>query len=217
MFYLLGMAIEKIGVYPQVTDLSPGFKWQAFDRANREFHLVLNNADLAPKALPMRPGAKVTDALSVVNPSWPFLTVNETLLRFLQGVRADPLRFMPTIAVKKEVSYPYWLVAIDRVRPEYVDYQESRFITGDILNSNGLFSDIFFSNVEEYAQFFQQLEYSRYVHATKLILKEEAIQHDIFRLPQYTTPRYFVSDRFRERVEKEKITGLGFYPIESAI
>jgi len=216
MYYILDSAIKKVGVYPQVTDVSPGFNWQAFEKANRELSPVLNNTVPAP-VIPMRTGAKVTDALSVVNPSWPFLTVNETLLRFLQGVRADPLRIMPTTAVKKGVSYPYWLVAIDRVRPEYVDYQESRFITGDILDSNGSFSDIFFSNAEECTQFFQQHDYSRYIHATKLILKEEIIQHDIFRLPRYTTPRYFVSDRFREGVDREKITGLGFYPIESAI
>ncbi len=40
MFYLMGDAIKKIGVYPQVTDISPGFKWQAFDKANREFDPV---------------------------------------------------------------------------------------------------------------------------------------------------------------------------------
>ena len=39
MYYMLDSAIKKVGVYPQVTGLSPGFKWQAFEKANREFDL----------------------------------------------------------------------------------------------------------------------------------------------------------------------------------
>ncbi len=215
MFYLLGMAIEKVGVYPQVTEVSPQFDWQAFEKANRELNPMLNNTVPAP-IIPMRPGAKVTDALSVVNPSWPFLTVNERLLHFLQSIRADPLRVMPTMAVKKGVSYPYWLVTIDTRRPEYVDYQASRFMTGSTYDSIESPTDLFISSADEYNQFFKQYGYSRYIYATKLVLKEDVIEHDIFRLPQ-TTPRYFVSERFREGVEKEKITGLRFEPVESVV
>ena len=164
----------------------------------------------------MRPGAKVTDALSVVNPSWPFLAVNERLLHFLQSVQADPLRVMSTTAVKKGVPYPNWLVAIDTRRPEYIDYQASSLKTGSTSDPNDSSADLLVSSVEEYNQFFEQYGYSRYVYATKLVLKEDIIQHDIFRLP-LNTPRYFVSERFREGVEKEKITGLRFDPVESAV
>jgi len=217
MYYKLTDAIKNVGVYPQVTGMNPEFDWQAFEKANREFNPLLNNSVPAPITLPMRPGAKVTDALSVVNPSWPFLAVNERLLHFLQSVQADPLRVMPTTAVKKGVPYPYLLVAIDTRRPEYVDYQKSSFTIRDMEDIDSVPEEILIVNAQEYNSLLRQYGYSKYIQATKLVLKENVIQHDIFRLPHYATSRYLVSEKFREGIEREKITGLRFDPIESAV
>ena len=214
MFYLMDDAIKNVGVYPQVTEMNPKFDWEAFSKANWEFNPLLSTTVPAPKVLPMRPGAKVTDALSVVNPAWPCLAVNEKLLHFIQSIRADPLRVMPTTAVKKGISYLYWLVAIDIVRAEYVNYQESRFVLSNI---SEWLEDIKIENAEEYKRLAPKYTYPIYLRATKLVLNEEAIQHDIFRLPRFTSARYFVSEQFREGIEKEKITGLRFDPIESVV
>ncbi len=49
--------------------------------------------------------------------------------------------------------------------------------------------------------------------AKGLVLNESVIQHDIFRLPNFTQPRYVVSEEFRQGIEKAKITGLSFEPL----
>jgi len=217
MYYKLTNAIEKVGVYPQVTEEISQYSILDFMRANRELDPFLNNTIPPASELIIRPGAKVTDALSLVATSWPFLTVSEKLLHFLQSVRIDPLRVLPTIATKKGIPYSYWFVVIDKRRPEYVDYQASRFTIITTHDHTNLPTELSISDAEEYNDLFQQYGYSKYIHATKLVLATAAIKHDIFRLPHFTDPCYFVSERFREAVEKENITGLRFDPAELAV
>lgn len=213
MFYLMTMAHEKVGVYPQVIEDMREHSQEAFIKANYELNPALNYTIPAPP-LVIRAGAKVTDALSAMPIPFPFIVVNERVINFIQSVQADSLRLMPTSAVKKDISYPYWLMAIDVIHAEYVNYHESRFV---LSNTREWIGEISITSAEEYRQIDQQYTYPIYIRAAKLVLNEEVIHHDIFRLPKFTTSSYFVSEKFREGIEREKITGLRFDPAESAV
>jgi len=206
-----------MGCVPQVMETIREHTPEEFRRANDELDPERNGTIPAPNLM-VRPCAKITDRLDVVSPSWPFLTVNERLLHFLQSVPSDPWRILPTTAIKKGGTYPYWLVTIDAKHAEYVNYPESKFL---LLDKGPNKIDISISSVDEYHRIISKNNLYRYpqiyVVATKLVLKTDSIKHDIFKLPNFTTANYFVSERFREEAEKAKFTNVGFEPVESAV
>lgn len=217
MFYKLTYVVKGMGCVPQVMETIREHSPDAFRRANDELDPERNGTVPAP-TLVVRPCAKTTDRLDVVSPSWPFLTVNERLLQFLQSVQSDPWRMLPTKAIKKGVSYPYWLAIIDIRRAEYVDYLASKFW---IQYDGSDRVDISISDVDEYRRIMAKNEPHQYarvvIGARQITLKTEIIKHDIFRLPNFGPAKYIVSERFREEVEKAKFTNVGFEPVESTV
>ena len=217
MFYKLTYVVKDMGCVPQVMETIREHTPDEFQRANAELDSERNGTVPAPTLI-VRPCAKITDRLNVVTPSWLFLTVNERLLHFLQSVPSDPWRILPTTAIKKGVPYPYWLAIIDTQRAEYVDYPASKFLLID--NGPGS-KDISISSAEEYRRIMSKNDSYRYaqisIFLSKLVLKNDIIKHDIFRLPSFGLANYIVSERFREEAEKAKFTNVGFEPVESAV
>ncbi len=217
MFHKLTYVVRDMGCVPQVIETVREHTPDEFRRANDKLDPERNGTVPAP-TLMIRPRAKITDRLDVVSPSWPFLTVNERLLQFLQRVPSDPWRILPTRAIKKGVSYSYWMAIIDTRRAEYVDYPASKFwIEYD--GSDRV--DISISGVDEYRRIMAKNEPYRYdrvvIGARQFVLETGIIKHDIFRLPSFGLAQYIVSERFREEAEKAKFTNMGFEPIESAV
>ena len=173
MFYFLQKA-NNVGVVPQIRDLFRGEDPEKFWRANRNFDPILNYTIPVP-TLFLEKGAKITDSLTSANFLYPFETANEKLLKYIQGVRADELRIMPTTAIKKDVSYPYWFVAIDIIHDEYVDYPKCRFVLNEMLSD---IEEINIPNAESFYEKKQSLPPSITILARRLILKESIIQHD---------------------------------------
>jgi len=209
MLYKLSNDFENVGSYPQVTEVIWNSKVDDFWRANEFYNPALNGMVPAPTPL-IRPRAKVTDALSVVSTSR-FLVVNEKLLHYLQSVRNDGLRIIPTTAVKKGISYPYWLVTIDTVHDDYVKYQECQF-----LMRKGMFEeyeDISISSEKQYLNLMAGLHPHAKIKTQKVVLNTANIQQDIFKLPVVSTIRFCVTEKFRQGVEEAKITGLRFEPL----
>lgn len=207
MIQILNNAHEKTGTYPQVREVTWHDSGDEFWRANQEYDPVLNGTEPAP-TLHMMAGAKTTDALSVVAKSWRFLVVNQKLLDYLQSVRSDGLRILPTMAVKNGEKYPYWLVAIDNIRDEYINFPASRFMFSD---GSGQPSEVEISDYEEFMR--KKPTLPKKLYAIDVAINESMIQLDIFRLPPFTGAPYFVSEKFRQGVEQAKITGLKFSPI----
>lgn len=215
MFYKLTSVVKDKGCVPQVVEMLRQHSPEAFRYANDELNPERNGTVPAPSPL-LRPCAKLTDRLDIPSPSFPFLTVNERLLQFLQSVQSNPWRILPTTAIKKGVPYPYWMAIIDERHAEYVDYPASKFWV-EYDGSERM--DISISDVDEYRRIMAKNEPYRYdrvvIVATQVVLKTNIIKHDIFRLPNFALANYFVSERFREEAEKAKFTNVGFEPVES--
>lgn len=157
--------------------------------------------------------AKATDLLSTVPPGFtPRLLVSYKLKCLIEDFQVDTVDFFKNSVLHKDETLNYWLVNPYKLRPDTVNFKESKVV---IRRSNGKggteLADI------ETLEDFKRLETEKarldiiYIDKLKLITD---VDLDIFVLNYVGGGTgWYVSERFKNEAEKLNITGVEFSPI----
>ncbi len=152
--------------------------------------------------------AKRTDYISLATNVYNLYS--DKLINLLKSFKIPSYQTFPTQVIKRNETFPYSVFVISEFSPEFIDYKKSVFYKTHIKSP---IEPIEVNTFEEYEKELGKLSTPFGIKAKKLVLNNEKIDVDIFRLRRATFG-YFVSERFKNKIEKENITGLKFIPIE---
>jgi len=210
-YYYLTFNPDQMGVFPQGKSLTGPYNFNAPNSVwNAVGKNLLHNL-WVPEGFEIQYRAKFSDRLCIAEISFPFLIISQKATDiFLSYDVLDPLVFKLKIT-KKDKTVDYNLFIVNTRQPEYIDFQSSGFAITKHLSK--VIEPVTIESLEDLNQKQRNLEYPLSIRLSNLVLKTDAIQQDMFLLPGIGEANYIVSQRLKEHIERENLTGFGFKQI----
>jgi len=216
-FYKLDYSVDaaEIGVFPQAR-ISPSC-YQDGERAFVHVIVPLEGGieeHILPPRFILENGAKIVDLLALVPNAGEFLALSPRAMDILQRFEVDLWQTYPAEVEKGGMIYPYHLVHFPWSRNrDYIDWEKSVFGHTTQFGQK-LIRDVQFPNYEAFYAYRKLLfNKKERIGVEALFLKEETIEKDIFRL-LFLSSGVYVSERLKDILQKEGITGCRFVPLE---
>lgn len=223
-YYIFEPAVdtpETGSVYPQVHKMAPGYNFKAensvhaLSRARKEFPDYTPNLDY----FIVDGRAKLTDLLSISVMYGGFL-ISKNLKELFQQFNLPLHRFYPAKVLHKKVFHDYYWMHIICDMTDFVDYPNSKFFIyynyfhdlGDIkINSK---VDLFQKETELIANNEGKTVTIWSKRITLNSLFDKTL--DLFEVGNFDS-KYYVSERLKSAVEKEKLTGISIKYAENIV
>lgn len=214
-FYKLehSTSIPEIGLYPQA-QLEMSRK--VYDE-KALFHLDIPSEGriqpFSPARFILEKGAKMIDYLAIVPKGGDLKMLSPRLYELLQLFQIDEFQSFPTELVNKGSHYPYHLIHLVCFRNrDYIDWEQTVF--GHTTNMwRELIAELQFQDYDAFTSF-RRAAFSNNEHliVRKLVLREDVIDKDLFRL-LFVSTGFYVSQRLKDALQAENISGCKFTPL----
>lgn len=158
--------------------------------------------------------AKWTDFLHIVPGAGNFLLVSPRTFSLILKHEVDVYQSYEVNVTREKEIYPYHLLRFVWPRDrEYFDWDKSVFGHTTYMWRE-IIAEMHFKDYEEFYAFKKTLfQKKEHLVVRKLFLQEDTIKKDIFRL-LFTSSGVYVSERLKDALQSEDITGCRFVPLE---
>lgn len=217
-FYKLehSVNVTEIGVYPQAR-ISRS-RYQGGGRGLLHVEVPLEGkieGDILPPTFALEKRAKVVDLLAISTHSLDqFLVLSPRAWGVVQQFEVDEWQAYTAEVTRGNTIRTYHLVHFPWSRNrDYIDWERSVFGHTTSFGQE-LIREVQFPDYEAFCAYKKPLfkKHER-MGVEALFLKEEAIEKDIFRL-LFLSSGVYVSERLKDALQKEGITGCRFVPLE---
>jgi len=166
-----------------------------------------------PEGMEIRNQAKFADILIFASISFPYLILSDKFVQAISKLQLPNNFIYPLNVTKgeKTLKYNIFISRIDFA--EYIDFQNSVFYSYQFSSTQGPINqkEISISNHNEYWKVINNLTGDNNINASKIVLKTNNIELDMFRLPRgLSEASYLVSELFVEIALKSGLKGLDF-------
>ena len=111
-------------------------------------------------------------------------------------------------------DYDLFIIS-DTYQRQLIDFDKSDFFVGDFLNYDLIGDSIQIEDYDKYVITREELnKKNKLLKYKKVILNLSNIEMDLFRISNTPASGYYVSEKLKNAIEKEKFTGFAFQEIE---
>lgn len=206
--------LTETDVYPQCSNFKKGLSKQEME----EYYPFQDYYDAPdetfPPIMPVLRGyrlagrAKLTDFLTHAMSN--LMLISPKALSIIENFNLGNYKTIPTEIVKRGVPYNYFFLYIVSGLFKYIKFEDFEFPDRKT-TPHGV---IKFKSIDELKHL--PLEELAYLYPTKIVMKTGCpTDLDIIRIPAVYPGDYFFSERLKEEIEKNNLTGFGFgHPTE---
>ena len=142
--------------------------------------------------------------------------ISDKFKHLLEKFNCYGFQFFKTYIVQKnEKVETYWQTNVYDFPYKFINFKKTSFLLKDRdVNRNVISEIIYFKDVEEFKVFANQVRYPKWIFFKDIVFRQD-MNLDFFSL-RYTegTQNGIISERLKNELEKNKITGIEFRPIE---
>lgn len=142
--------------------------------------------------------------------------ISDKFKHLLEKFNCYGFQFFKTYIVQKnEKVETYWQTNVYDFPYKFINFKKTSFLLKDRdVNRNVISEIIYFKDVEEFKVFANQVRYPKWIFFKDIVFSQD-MNLDFFSL-RYTegTQNGIISERLKNELEKNKITGIEFRPIE---
>ena len=161
--------------------------------------------------------AKPTTFLNVIMIPAQFLVFKNYFIDFLKGFDIGEFQTWDLkVHQNGNIINDYDLFIIsDTYQRQLIDFDKSDFFVGDFLNYDLIGDSIQMEDYDKYVITREELnKKNKLLKYKKVILNLSNIEMDLFRISNTPASGYYVSEKLKNAIEKEKFTGFAFQEIE---
>lgn len=175
---------------------------------------ILSNVILQEKANQ----TDLINTLSSVGFSYGSIVISNKLKVILEQFNCYGLQYFSTYIVQKNQKFDnYWQTHIYEFAYQYIDFNSTTFKLKDRdCNRNMITKDVKFNDMDEFLQFTDNIEYPKMLSFNAIFFNKN-INLDFFSLRYDEGIKGIVSERLKNEIEKQEITGIEFRPIELSL
>ena len=176
-----------------------------------EFTPILSTLVLDPKS-------KITDLIKVSSTGFSFgsVVISEKLKNIFEGLNCYGLQFFATHLLQdNDVINRYWQTHIYDSPFQYVDFEKSKFTLMNTENSIAIEENIRIHDVKEFINQNESLDYPKKIIIKNIVFKENFdLDYFLLRYLEKGGNHGIVSEKLKNEIENQGITGIEFRPIE---
>jgi len=211
---------KKIGKhYPQSSEMSSGYPYNEPDSV---WQIRDKRLSFTPNldAFVLNGQSKKTDIISAValNKKYNVL-IKPELIKIWKNLNVCEYQVFPATIVYRRKKFDYSLLHFYSYHNEYIDFKKSNFFYG--VAKMKKVKDLEINSKEEYNNVKRNIQAEKSssvfsmndIHLSKLVLDEKNINLDFFLLKDQFSFSYIVSEKFKEALLTEKVTGFDLFNI----
>ena len=180
------------------------------------FEGKINFAFKLPEPL-LQNGAKPTTYLNVTFiPNW-FLVLKRYFIDFLHNFKIEGFQTWDLkVHHKKNILNDYCLFILTQTHQnDLIDFSKSEFCIGDFFDCNFISETLYINDYENFLHIRNELDNkNKFLKDIKIVLNLSKIDLDLFRIINAPASGYYVSEKLKNAIEKERFTGFAFQEIE---
>lgn len=141
--------------------------------------------------------------------------VSDDFKKLLDKFNCYGIQYFQTYIIQNEKKfYNYWQTNLYDFPFQYIDFHRTKFVLKIEINGQSNTEILSFKNCEEFNLYRSQIRYPKYIYIKNISFNEQ-MNLDFFTL-RYTEGGHkgIVSEKLKNEIEKSKITGVEFRPIE---
>ena len=162
--------------------------------------------------------ARPSTMISVVAVPYNFLILKSYFIEFIQEFTIPEFQFWPLeVHHKRMIITDYNLFLINSsLQGEIIDFNKSQFRLGSYKDFTWSGESIQVMNYKNYLSCQEVLkDEDLWLRTQKLVVNLENIEFDFFRLNINSLAGYFISEKLKNAIEKERFTGMVFKEMSS--
>ncbi len=204
------------GVIPQSQRMTEGYNYLAPNSVrnipSKEKIECIPNFD----AIQLNYRAKLTDWISSINviPSWIYLILSEKLSGIILSYKMPKeLQSFNAYVVKRKKKYNYKCLYSYNLNKQIVNYEKSQFaIVDDFYRTKIQATRV--ANLDELYAKQKEMKGGENLTFEKVVLNQNRIDTDFFRLMDGVASGYYVSERLKNAIQEAECTGIAFQSVE---
>lgn len=158
----------------------------------------------------------IIDTYSVMGFGFGSMVISEKFKNLLTHFKIYSLQYFKTFLIhKNEKIENYWQTHISKIAYECLNFEKTIFVLKQYKEDGGVeIQEIMFRNLKEFLIYVQTLNYPKMLFIKSFYFVEH-MNYDYFSL-RYTEDCHngIVSEKLKNEIEKQGITGIEFRPIE---
>lgn len=220
IYYLANydLNLSETDVYPQCQNFKKGLSEQEIEEYYPFQEYYDSPDETFPPVMPVLRGyrlagrAKLTDYVS--HPISNLMLVSPKALSIMENFNLGNYKTIPTEIVKRGVPYDYFFLYIVSGLFKYLKFEDFEF--PDVMSTpKGI---IKFKSIPDFKNWRSSLPINEmaFMYPSKIVMKKGCpTDLDIIRIPAVHPGDYFFSERLKEEIEKNNLTGFGLgHPTE---
>lgn len=215
------MNTKIVGKFPQAKEIIHNCDvWDEPRFIDRMFYQKIEGVPILSNAV-LFPKAKLTDIINSgggIGFSGSIL-ISDKLKKVFEKFNLFGLQFFPTFIIQNNTKIEgYWQTHISEQAFSLLDFKKIKFVFKKRIDEKVVYEDIdFINSLQDFLKCKEASEWPVELYFLDLILKEE--EFDYVFLPHYIngTGHGIVSERLKNELENNEITGIEFRPIEFSI
>lgn len=205
--------LREIGISGQVQTIVPEFSTtEQYESINKLPLKDRVDFSFVPPAFKLEAKARKTDWLNNVFVNSRMITISPNFFNLMKGFSLPNHQVFPASVFYKGVEFNYYLVYFyPPVEEEFVDFERSDFIRAHF----GFFKEkLEINSLEDYKIAKDQIQLPYGISFSKMVLKQDVINCDIFRFALLGLGIY-ISENLKTAIEAAGLTGMQITPIEA--